>query len=226
LPRSRGEQRLAGLVEEGAAELGIELDSSARDRLALYGVLLEEAGRRVGFRPPEDARALVGKHLLDGATCTLAAEFPRGSTVVDVGSGLGVPGLVVAICRPEARVVLAEPRGSRAGFLRWAVWRLELDNVTVVRDRAEQMRQAGARFDRVLARALAAYPVALRMCVPLVTAGGEFVAMLGPHGEEEVMAAGEELAKAGGAVKRVLRLQLPWRMGERVLVVVRREQED
>jgi len=226
LPGSHGKERLAELLEEGAGRLGIELVGSARDKLALYGVLLEEAGRRAGFRPPEDARVLVGKHLLDGATCTLAAEFPAGVSVVDVGSGLGVPGLVVAICRPEAEVVLAEPRGSRAGFLRWAVWRLGLENVRVVRDRAERMSQSGARFDRVLARALAAYPVALKMCLPLVGAGGEFVAMLGPRGEEEVAAAGEELAKAAGVVKRVVRVRLPWGMGERVLVVVGREQEE
>ena len=226
LPRSHRRETLAGLVEEGAAQLGIELAGSARDKLALYGVLLEEAGRRAGFHPPEDARALVGKHLLDGATCTLAAEFPGGVSVVDVGSGVGVPGLVVAICRPEAEVVLAEPRGRRAGFLRWAVWRLELENVRVVRERAEQMRQAGARFERVLCRALAPYPVAVRMCLPLVTPGGEFVAMLGPRGEQEVAAAGEELGKAGGAVRRVVRLRLPWGMGERVLAVVTRGEEE
>lgn len=225
MPRAHGKELLARLIEEGAAELGIELAGSALDKLAFYGVLLEEAGRRVGFHPPEDARVLVGKHLLDGVTCTLAAEFPRGIRAVDVGSGFGVPGLVVAICRPEAEVVLAEPRGSRAGFLRWVVWRLDVENVRVVRDRAERMKEAGARFERVLARALAVYPVALRICLPLVAPGGEFVAMLGPRGEEEVAAAGQELARAGGVVKRVVRVGLPWGMGERVLAVVTREKD-
>ncbi|MDI6895375.1 MAG: 16S rRNA (guanine(527)-N(7))-methyltransferase RsmG [Bacillota bacterium] len=226
MPESRWGGTLTALIKEGARALGIYLAGPATERLVLYGALLQEAGRRAGFRPADDARILVGKHLLDGATCLLATDYPRGATVVDVGSGVGLPGLVVAICRPGAQVVLVEPRGRRAGFLRWAVWQLELGNVRVVRARAEQLALAGERFQRVLARALAPYGVAARLCLPLAAAGGEFIAMLGPRGEEEAVAAGEETGKAGGVVKRVVRLDLPWGMGRRVLVVVGREQEE
>lgn len=168
----------------------------------------------------------MGKHLLDSATCLVATDFPEGASVVDVGSGVGLPGLVVAICRPGVRVVLAEPRGRRAGFLRWAVWQLGLDNVAVVRQRAEELQAAGRTFDRVLARALARFPVAVGLCLPLAARGGEFVAMLGPRGEEEASGEWEQVVGAGGSLKRVVRVQLPWGMGRRVLVVVAKGEEE
>lgn len=212
-------------MEEGARVLGVSLPEVAVQGLARYGVLLVEAGARAGFRAPDDLRALAGKHLVDSLSCLLVSDFRAGKTVLDVGSGVGLPGVVVAICRPASRVVLAEPRARRAGFLRWALWRLGLGNAEVRRERAEELRAAGQAFDRVLARALAAFPRAAELCLPLVAPGGEFVAMLGPRGEEELRLAASEVAGAGGRVRRVVRVDLPWGTGKRVLAVLGREEE-
>lgn len=224
-PGPRGaslERVLVRLVEDGARVLGIGLPHGAPERLGRYGVLLVEAGGRAGFRAPGDPRMLAGKHLLDSLTCLLLGEL--GESVLDVGSGVGLPGLVLASVRPSVRVVLAEPRARRAGFLRWAVWQLGLDNVEVRRARAEELREEGAAFDRVVARALAPLARAAELCLPLVGAGGEFVAMLGPRGEEELRAAADGLGRAGSVVKKVVRVELPWGAGRRVLAALGREE--
>lgn len=221
-PQRQGELR--ELIEEGARVVGITLPEGAAGRLARYGVLLCEAGGRAGFRPPGDLRVLVGKHLVDGMTCLLASDFPPGSGAVDVGSGVGLPGVVVAICRPEAGVVLLEPRGRRWAFLRWVVWQLGIQNAEARRGRAEDLVREGRRFDRVLVRALARFPEAVRICLPLVGKGGEMVVMGGPRGEREAVQAGGALKGMGAGVSRFVRVELPWQMGRRVLVVVARKE--
>ena len=160
--------------------------------LERYAGLLATEGVTRGLIGPREVPRLWDRHLLN---CGLLAPLiPGGATVADLGSGAGLPGVVLAIARPDLRVTLVEPMARRVDFLEEVRVGLELSNVEVVRARAEQWPES-ARFDVVTARALAALPKLLAWCLPLVAEHGELLAMKGSSAEGEIVAAAEELRR-------------------------------
>jgi 16S rRNA (guanine527-N7)-methyltransferase len=169
----------------------------AVDRLPLaerFAALLADAGVVRGLIGPREAPRLWERHLLN---CAVLGELiPEGSTVGDLGSGAGLPGVVLAIARPDVRVTLVEPLLRRTTFLEEAVAGLGLDNVEVVRGRAEALH-GRRRFDVVTSRALAPLERLLGWSMPLVDAHGAMVAMKGSSVEDEIAAAADVLDELG-----------------------------
>jgi len=143
------------------------------------------------------------RHLLN---CGVLAEaVPPESTVVDLGSGAGLPGIVLAIARPDLRITLVEPLLRRASFLEEVVEDLGLDGVEVVRGRADDLH--GRRlFDVVTSRAVAPLERLLRWSMPLVAPRGALVAMKGSSVDAEILAAAPVLASYRCAPPERLRL--------------------
>jgi 16S rRNA (guanine527-N7)-methyltransferase len=169
-----------------------------------YAALLASDGVLRGLIGPREVPRLWDRHLVNCAL--LAPLVPAAATALDLGSGAGLPGLVVAIARPDVRVTLLEPMARRTAFLEEAVQRLELDNVEVVRGRAEDWSRPD-RFDVVTARALAPLPRLLRWALPLLTPGGAVLAMKGSSAAEEIDAAAAELRR-GQATAEVLQCEI------------------
>src|SRR3954454_21498565 len=168
-----------------------------------YAALLATDGVVRGLIGPREAPRLWERHLLN---CAVVVDLlPEGSDVCDIGSGAGLPGLVLAIRRPDLRVTLVEPLLRRTTFLAEVVDRLALDNVAVVRDRAEALH-GSADFAVVTSRAVAPLPRLLEWSMPLVRQGGELLAMKGASAAEEVRTAAKDLAKWGGGPVAVLTL--------------------
>ena len=176
------------------------------DRLPLaerYVELLATAGVERGLIGPREAPRLWERHLLN--CLALTSALPTGATVVDLGSGAGLPGLVLAIGRPDLVVTLVEPLLRRATFLEEAVAELGLAGVAVVRDRAEAL--AGRqRFDVVTARALAPMDRLLGWAMPLVAPQGCLLAMKGSSAAAEVAWASDALRALGCAPPEILEL--------------------
>lgn len=189
----------------------------ASGRLTLlerYAGLLATEGVVRGLIGPREVPRLWDRHLLN---CGLLAPLvPDGATVADLGSGAGLPGIVLAIARPDLTVTLVEPMARRVGFLEEVLAELELSNVEVVRARAEQWPRS-ERFDVVTARALSALPKLLAWCLPLVAEHGELLAMKGSSAQDEIVAAAEELRR-WGARAEVVTSSVP---GSSVTTVVR-----
>ena len=167
------------------------------DRLALaerYVAWLAGPGVERGLLGPREAPRLWERHLLNCAG--LAPLIPDGAPVADLGSGAGLPGLVLAIVRPDLQVTLVEPLLRRTTFLAEVVADLGLNNVEVVRGRAEDLH-GSRRFDVVTARALAPLERLLRWAMPLVDSTGELLAMKGSSAGEEIEAARRELRRLG-----------------------------
>ena len=163
----------------------IELARSFTNELAARG---EELGLIGPLEPPR----LWSRHILN---CVLPAPLLRPGLVGDVGSGAGLPGLVLAIARPDVDFVLIEPMERRVAWLNDESSRLGLDNVTVLRARAEEARPARP-LDQVTARAVTALSKLIPMTLPLVRSGGELVFMKGARVEEERIAAEKVIRKA------------------------------
>jgi 16S rRNA (guanine527-N7)-methyltransferase len=161
----------------------------ASDRLALaerYTELLATEGVVRGLIGPREAPRLWERHVLNSAV--LGEAVAEDASVCDIGTGAGLPGLVLAIARPDLAVTLVEPLLRRTTFLDEVVAELELDNVTVVRGRAEDLHGA-ATFDVVTSRAVAPLERLLGWSMPLVAPTGATVAMKGRTVHDEIAAA-------------------------------------
>ncbi len=160
-----------------------------------YVDLLATEGVTRGLIGPREVPRLWSRHVMNSAA--VLPRVPQGATVADVGTGAGLPGLVWAIARPDLTISLIEPLLRRTTFLDEAVERLELENVTVVRARAEDVQGA---FDVVTSRAVANLDKLGRWCMPLVRKpGGVMLALKGQSAAEEVQVATATLHRFGAS---------------------------
>jgi 16S rRNA (guanine527-N7)-methyltransferase len=166
-----------------------------------FAHLLATEGVTRGLVGPREGPRVWDRHLLNCAVLT--SLLPQESDVCDIGSGAGLPGLVLAIRRPDLRVTLVEPLLRRTAFLDEVVDRLQLANVEVVRARAEELH-GHREFSVVTSRAVAPLPRLLDWSMPLVRQGGALLAMKGSSAAAEVSTATAELERWGaGAVEVV-----------------------
>jgi len=204
-------------VQSQVVPLPTELADAARtlfgERLPLaatYAELLATDGVVRGLIGPREAPRIWERHLLN---CAAVAELlPAECSVVDVGSGAGLPGLVLAVARPDLSITLIEPLARRTAFLSEAVALLGLDrSVTVLRARAEEVvpNQAGAGglppADVVTARAVAPLDRLAGWCLPLAAVGGRLLALKGASAADEVAEHQAAVERLGGGTAVVRR---------------------
>jgi 16S rRNA (guanine527-N7)-methyltransferase len=178
------------VVVETEPPVAADLFGDRIDAARSFTAELVARGEELGLIGPLELPRIWTRHILN---CALLAPLLRPGVVGDVGSGAGLPGLVLAIARPDVEFVLIEPMERRVDWLTSEVARLGLDNTTVLRARAEEARLP-QRLDQVTARAVSALAKLIPITAPLVRSGGELIFMKGARVEEE-------LAKAAKAVR-------------------------
>ncbi|QGG43084.1 16S rRNA (guanine(527)-N(7))-methyltransferase RsmG [Aeromicrobium yanjiei] len=166
--------------------------ASRLDLAERYAHTLATDGVVRGLIGPREVPRIWDRHIMNSAV--VAPRLPQGATVADVGTGAGLPGLVWAIARPDIQMTLIEPLLRRTNFLEEVVADLGLDNVEVLRSRAEAVH---ATYDVVTARAVAGLDKLGRWCMPLVRPGGVLLAMKGRSAAEEVSTATATLHRLG-----------------------------
>jgi 16S rRNA (guanine527-N7)-methyltransferase len=171
-------------------------------RLAAYAELLATQGTLRGLIGPREVPRLWDRHLLNCAV--LERLIPAESSVADIGTGAGLPGVVLALVRPDLQVSLVEPLLRRTTFLQEAVDELGLGNATVVRSRAEDLPRSS--YDVVTSRAVAPLGKLARWCLPLCAEGGLMLAMKGSSAEEELDASEGELEALGAELWHIHQL--------------------
>lgn len=169
----------------------------------MYADLLTTHGTLRGLIGPREVPRLWDRHLMN---CAVVAELlPPDCTVCDLGSGAGLPGIVLALVRPDVRVTLLEPLLRRALFLQEVVDQLGLTNAVVHRARAEGLPKR-TEFGVVTARAVAPLSRLARWALPLCRPGGELLALKGASAATEVADAAPEISSLGGAAPVIVQL--------------------
>lgn len=199
----------AAALENGLAALGIG-DRQAAARLAAYVELLERWNRRFNLTGSRAALEIVARHVLDCAAVTAHID---ADPVLDLGSGAGLPGLVLAVLNPARRFVLLDSVGKKVRFLEHARDVLGIENVEVVQARAEAHRPP-APYPTIISRACGDLAVLVRLVRPLLAPDGALLAMKGRLRPEE-------LGALAGLRWEARRLAVPGLAAERHLVVVR-----
>lgn len=173
---------------EAAALFGDRIDLARR-----FAHALAEHGEERGLIGPQEVPRLWNRHILNSAVA--APLFPTGGRVGDVGSGAGLPGIVLAIARPDVEWVLIEPMERRVAWLAEQVEGLGLENVTIERARAEEAGRYEEILDAVTARAVSALRTLIPWTAPLVRDGGELILLKGQSVEGEIEKAAKVIRK-------------------------------
>ncbi|MGP6174221.1 16S rRNA (guanine(527)-N(7))-methyltransferase RsmG [Corynebacterium sp. A21] len=176
------------------------------DKAIAYHLSLATVGSERGFIGPREVPRLWDRHILN---CAVIGEaMPVGATVADVGSGAGLPGIPLALARPDLKITLIEPLLKRSVYLAEIKAELGLDNVTVIRGRAEEksVRKDLGKVDVVTSRAVAPLGRLAGWSLPLARIGGAMIAMKGSSVAEEIERDAAEIKRAGGGASEVIRV--------------------
>lgn len=209
---------LARLLKEGAAALGVELTERQHEQLLDYVALLAKWNAVYNLTAIRDPRQMLIQHILDSLSIVPHLPVRADATVLDVGSGGGLPGIVLAIVRPEWRVTLNDIVQKKSAFQSQAKAELGLANLSVVTGRVESLRpgvEVTKKFDLIVSRAFADLADFVTLARHLVAEGGAIWAMKGVHPEGEI-----ERLPAGTRALNTIRLSVPMLDAERHLIEV------
>lgn len=202
-------ETLKSLLEAG----GVQLTDAAYERLAGYHALLLAWNEKMDLtNVPEEEMAV--RHYADSLLPLSHTEwFKDGAKLIDVGTGAGFPGLMLAIARPDLQVTLLDAQRKRCDFLQTVCDTLNLKNVTVLHARAEDGARGNLRemMDLAVARAVAPLNVLCEYLVPYVKIGGYALCWKGPAVKEEIPAGKKAAQLLGGKAEELIRLPIEGR---------------
>jgi 16S rRNA (guanine527-N7)-methyltransferase len=188
--------------------LGFEMPTEVLEKLEAYLEWVLDANRTTNLTAIRHREQAWSRLIVDSLTPLpgLPPDVPESEVykLIDIGTGAGLPGVPLAIARPDVAVTLVEATGKKTAFLDLVVEALALDNVTVVQARIEDVGQnrgdsrGRALYDVAVSRAVGPLPVVLEYSLPLLKVGGRVLAMKGPKAESELAASGDALTKLGG----------------------------
>ena len=165
------------------------------------------------------------KHFYDSLALSTAIDLNNVSTLCDVGSGAGFPSIPLKIIYPSLSVTIIEPTLKRCNFLKQLVELLDLKDVTIINDRAENMIKYREYFDIVCARAVANLQVLSELCIPLVKVNGLFIAMKGITYLEELEKSRNALNKLDSSLIKLQEYDLPNDYGHHAIIVIKKNKE-
>lgn len=212
---------LESKLSAGIAGLGLAIDMPTQRRLLDYLALIHKWNKVHNLTAIRDPEEMVTLHLLDSLSILPYLPHPQASGVssehlLDVGSGAGLPGIVIALTRPDLRVTTLDSVGKKASFMRQAKAELKIDNLQVVGGRVEDFSPEQP-FDVIVSRAFSEMDLFVRLTRHLLKAGGHWLAMKGVYPQDE-------LAKLDGLAHQVVELKVPGLVAQRHLVFLKEAQ--
>ena len=198
-------------------------DQAVLDSLYIYYEMLYETSKVMNLTTIVELEEAYIKHFYDSLLMSKVVDLTKELTLADIGTGAGFPGLVLKIVYPNLKVILIEPIGKRCKFLQSVIDRLELKDICVVNERAEDAeKKYRESFDIVTARAVASLNILSEICVPFVKINGLFIALKGSSYQEEIDNACQAVGKLKVKLIKKVLLELPLKLGERSILVYKK----
>ena len=206
--------------------LGLKLNNDHEQKFETYFNELVEVNQYMNLTAITEREEVYRKHFLDSLEINRAIKQDGVYTLCDVGSGAGFPSIPLAIVDDNVRVTIIDALNKRIKFLNELTKKIGLNNVNALHRRAEDyVKEVGACFDVVTARAVARLNVLAELCLPLVKVGGTFVAMKGSSGSEELDEAKKGISILGGEIVDVIDIILPDEEEKRQLIIIYKEKD-
>lgn len=172
---------------QNASSSGIGIDEATAEKLLTYKDLVLETNRTMNLTAIKDDERFIILHLVD--CLSVIPLIPEGALVLDVGTGGGLPGMVIALARPDVTVKMLDSTQKKLTFIDSAIEKMGLSNASTVCARAEELsREKDSReaYDVCVSRAVARLPLLCEYCIPFVKKGGAFIAMKGAEADDEL----------------------------------------
>lgn len=199
-------------LKTNAADYDIVISNDLSKKLEIYGKLLKDWNDKINLTAIKDDEGIAIKHFLDCLLVSKVADFKDGMNVIDVGTGAGFPGLVIAAAYPNVNVTLLDSTGKKLKAVENMAEEMGIKNVKIVHSRAEDAGknpEFREKFDFATARAVAELRILLEYTLPFVKVGGSFLSLKGATAKEEIDGAGNSLKNLGGKIDGIKDFTLP-----------------
>ena len=202
--------------------IDITLSEENLNNLDIYKELLKEYNKKFNLTTIIKDTDIYLKHFYDSLCLLSLNEVRKAKSILDIGTGAGFPGLVIAIVLKDINVVLVESNGKKCNFLKEVVSRLNLNNVTIYNMRAEEyVKNSRELFDVVTSRAVADLTILCELSIPAVSINGYFLPMKA-HVDEELNYSMNKIKALGASLEDVVKYRLPYEMSERCIIKIKK----
>ncbi len=201
------------LLFDGASDLGIILNDIQLDQFMQYKKLLLEWNEKMNLTAITEDREVITKHFLDCLTVNKSLEMDKVSSLIDIGTGAGFPGLVIKIAFPDIEVTLVDSLKKRLVFLDEVINELRLEKVNCIHQRAEDLgkqKEYREKFDVCASRAVAHLAVLSEYTLPFVKVGGYLIALKGQKLDEEIEQGKKAIEILGAKLNEVVDAKVPY----------------
>ena len=211
------------ILTEGAKAFGIHLDEETVKAFALFHKELMKWNQKINLTAIRTEREIILKHFLD--SLSVHPYLPKSSSLLDVGSGAGFPGIPLKLADPTLEITLIDSVRKKVDFQRHIIRRLRLKGIEAIHGRVQEreiLRKMEGRFDRVISRAFADLHSFLQLSNPFLKKGGAALAMKGDLKEEEIQSLTEE-EEAGYRLQKTVTLDLPFTSLKRTILLFEKQ---
>lgn len=195
-------------LRAGLPALGLTLPDGRVEQLTRYGAAVLEQNQVMNLTAITDPVQCARLHLLDSLALLTVAEL-AGKTVIDVGTGAGMPGVPLKLAEPSIDLTLLDSTEKKINWLRTLLPQLGSEAACVSARAEEFAAERRETFDVAVSRAVARLPMLCELCLPLVRVGGWFYALKGPDAREEVAEAADAIARLGGGAPEIVQVAIP-----------------
>lgn len=207
-------QELNNLIKEVVNPTDEQLEKLKR----YYDILIVES-EKYNLTSIKEINEVYIKHFYDSLLLSKTVDLTKDLTLGDIGSGAGFPGLVIKIMFPNVKITLIEPTTKRCNFLNYVIKELNLKDIEVINERAEEyIKQKRESFDVMTARAVAPLNILLELAIPFLKVNGHFVAMKGSNAQEELDQATHAYKTLNAKVEQNYIYNLPKDLGTRIII--------
>ncbi|MGI6773082.1 MAG: 16S rRNA (guanine(527)-N(7))-methyltransferase RsmG [Clostridiales bacterium] len=210
-------------LKDLASQIGVELTEPKLSQFSAYATLLKEWNEKMNLTAITDDEGIIVKHFIDSLYLLKLTEIQQNSSLVDVGTGAGFPGVPLLIARPDLAVCLMDSTAKRLKFLEAVLTELHLkaDTVHIRAEEAGQNKQFREKFDIACARAVAPLQILSEYCLPLVKQGGRFLSLKGKPESDEIKRGETAIKLLGGEKPQIIEYELI-NGDERTLIITKK----
>lgn len=199
--------------------LNLELNDTQKELLHKYANFLIEYNEHINITAIKDLDGIYLKHFYDSLTIVKGVDLTKDLELLDIGSGGGFPGIVLAILFPNLKVTSLDSNHKKTDFQKYLIDKLSISNVNIVNERAEDFFKKGKKYNIVVARAVANLQILSELCIPFTLKNGLFIAMKG-NIDSELKEAEYAIKFLGGSLKRIIDIKLPMTNDNRKIIMI------
>lgn len=199
------------ILNTACIDVGLDFNEEKYNKFITYMELVKEWNTKINLTAIVDDEGIVKKHFIDCIKIFKFQSIKKSSSIIDVGTGAGFPGIPISIFLPDTKIVLLDSLNKRINFLNEVISKLHLKNVSAIHGRAEDLAQNAdyrEKFQIGVSRAVANMAVLSEYCLPFVEEKGYFVAMKGPSVDEELSLSKTAISTLGGKLEKIIGVEI------------------